>query len=85
MHALIDLAFGPHNVEIFLARLSHTVRNVRNFEAVLERGLLGKDAVMLYNALPVSDQAQTRERYFQAVEKVPEDLRQRYCRVYTAY
>jgi len=41
--------------------------------------------VRLYEALPVSDQGLTRERYLRLVEKVPAELRQRYFRVYAYY
>jgi hypothetical protein len=39
----------------------------------------------LYAALPVSDQALTRERYLRLVEKVPAELRQRYLKAYAYY
>jgi hypothetical protein len=85
LHALIDLAFGSRDIEVFLSRLVRSKRRIRDFEAVLERGLLGKEANGLYRSLPVSDQALTRERYLQAVEAVPADLRQRYYRLYASY
>jgi hypothetical protein len=58
---------------------------VRDFEGVLNRGLLGKEAAGVYAALPVSDQALTRERYLQQVETVSPELRQRYLKVYASY
>ena len=85
LHALIDLAFGSRDIEVFLSRLARSKRRIRDFDAILERGFLGKEAEGLYQALPISDQALTRERYLQVVEAVPEDLRQRYCRVYASY
>ena len=53
--------------------------------ACCERGLLGKEAAALYEALPVSDQGLTRERYLRLVEAVPLELRQRYFKVYAYY
>jgi hypothetical protein len=85
LHGLIDLAFGSREIEVFLSRLVRAKRRIRDFEAVLQRGLLGREAEGLYEALPVSDQALTRERYLQVVETVPEDLRQRYAWLYSAY
>ena len=85
LHALIDLAFGPRDIEVFLSRLIRSKRRIRDFDGILQRGLLGKDAAALYSSLPMSDQALTRERYLQAVEAVPADLRQRYFRVYASY
>ncbi|MGA3334284.1 MAG: hypothetical protein ABSC62_08975 [Terracidiphilus sp.] len=85
LHALIDAAFDARDVEVFLNRVSKAKRRIRDYEGILERGLLGKDAIGLYKALPVSDQALTRERYLRLVEKVPVELRQRYLKVYAYY
>jgi hypothetical protein len=85
LHALIDSAFDARDVEVFLNRVRKSKLRVRDYEAILERGLLGKDAIGLYKALPVSDQALTRERYLRLVEKVPVELRQRYLRLYAYY
>jgi hypothetical protein len=85
LHALIDSAFDARDVEVFLNRVRKAKLRVRDYEAILERGLLGKDAIGLYKALPVSDQALTRERYLRLVEKVPVELRQRYLKLYAYY
>jgi hypothetical protein len=85
LHALIDLAFSSGEIEVFLSRVARRKQGIRAFEAILEAGLLGREAESLYKALPVSDQAQTRERYLQAVEAVAEGLRQRYFKVYASY
>jgi hypothetical protein len=58
---------------------------VRDYETILGRGLLGREAQTLYAALPVSDQGLTRERYLRLVEKVPVELRQRYLKAYAYY
>ncbi len=85
VHALIDAAFDARDVDVFLERVTKAKLRIRHFEEVLERGLLGKDAPGLYQALPVSDQGLTRERYLRLVEAVPLELRQRYFRVYAYY
>ena len=85
LHALIDAAFETRGVEGFLDRVKKAGLRVRDYESVLRRGLLGKKAVELYAALPVSDQGLTRERYLRLVEKVPEELRQRYFKTYAYY
>jgi hypothetical protein len=85
LHALIDAAYDPRDVEVLLERVSKAKLRIRDFAGVLKRGLLGKDAVGLYEALPVSDQGLTRERYLRLVEAVPLELRQRYFRVYAYY
>jgi len=85
LHALIDTAFDARDVEVFLSRVTKAKLRIRDYETVLKRGLLGKEAVVLYQELPVSDQGLTRERYLRLVEVVPEELRQRYFKVYAYY
>ena len=85
LHTFLDAAFDARDVEVFLNRVKKAGLRIRNYEGVLERGLLGKEAIALYKALPVSDQALTRERYLRLVEAVPLELRQRYLKVYAYY
>ena len=85
LHELIDAAFDARDVEVFLNRVTKSKLRIRDYESILRRGFLGKDAVGLYEALPVSDQGLTRERYLRLVEAVPLELRQRYFRVYAYY
>jgi hypothetical protein len=85
LHALIDAAFDARDVEVLLNRILRSKVRVRDFESVLQRGFLGKEAIGLYKALPVSDQGLTRERYLWLVEKVPQELRQRYFKAYAYY
>ena len=85
LHGLIDAAFDSRDVEVLLTRVIKSKLRIRDYEGVLRRGFLGKEAVGLYEALPVSDQGLTRERYLRLVEAVPLELRQRYFRVYAYY
>ena len=85
LHALIDAAFDTRDVEVFLNRVIKSKLRIRDYEGVIKRGLLGKDAVRLYEALPVSDQGLTRERYLRLVEAVPLDMREKYFRIYAYY
>jgi len=85
LHALIDAAFDGRDVEVFLNRVAGKKFRIRDYEGILKRGLLGKEAAELYGALPVSDQGLTRERYLQLVEAVPMELRQRYYKAYAYY
>jgi len=85
LHELIDAAFDPSQVEVFLNRVKKAGLRIRDYETVLGRGFLGKEAQTLYAALPVSDQGLTRERYLRLVEAVPVELRQRYLKVYAYY
>ena len=85
LHALIDVAFDARDVEVFLNRVGKAKLRIRDYEGVLKRGLLGKEAVGLYEALPVSDQGLTRERYLRLVEAVALDLREKYLKIYAYY
>jgi hypothetical protein len=85
LHAMIDAAFDPRDVDVLLNRVTRAKLRIRNYEEILKRGFLGKDAIALYAALPVSDQGLTRERYLRLVEKVPSELRQRYFKAYAYY
>ena len=85
LHALVDAVFDAREVNAFLDRVSRARLRVRDFEGVLKRGLLGKQAIALYAALPVSDQGLTRERYLRLVEQVPVELRQRHFKAYAYY
>jgi hypothetical protein len=85
LHALIDAAFDARQVEVLLSRAVRAKLPIRDFERVLERGFLGKEAVGLYAALPPSDQGLTREHYLRLIEKVPRALRERYFKAYAYY
>jgi len=85
LHALIDQVFAPQGIEIFLDRVARAKLRIRDYESVLARGFLSKEAIALYASLPVSDQALTRERYLRLVEAVSPELRQQYFRVYAYY
>jgi hypothetical protein len=78
-------AFSSAEVEVFLNRVRRAGLKVRDFEGVLKRGLLGKTTESEYQALPVSDQALTREKYLAMLEKVELKLRQRYAKIYAYY
>ena len=83
--ARVEAAFDPRDVEVFLSRVGRSKLRIRDFDGVLQRELLGKGAEGLYQALPVSDRALTREHYLQKVEAVLPELRQRYFKVYVSY
>ncbi len=85
LHGMLDAAFAQSDVEVLLNRVVKSKLPVRDFETVIRRGYLGKEALGLYQSLPVSDQALTRERYLWLVEQVPAALRQRYFKAYAYY
>ncbi len=83
--AQIDAAFAVNRADLFLASVAGKKLRVRDFEQVLGKGLLGKDAPEIYGALPTSDQALIREKYLARIEKVPTELRQRFLKLYAYY
>ena len=85
LNALIDHAFDSRDVEVYLNRVTRGKLRIRDFEGILKRGCLGKEAADLFGALSNSDQGLTRERYLKAVEAVPFELRQRYFKIYAYY
>ena len=82
LHTWIDAVFEVRDADVFLSRVSRAKLRIRDFDAILGRGLIGKEAAEIYAALQVSDQALTREHYLQQVETVPPELRKRYLKVY---
>jgi len=81
----LDQAFSTRNVEDFLHRVKRAGLRARDFEGVLGKGLLGKDAPARYAALGNGDQGQVREKYLRLVEQVPQGLRARFLKVYAYY
>jgi len=81
----IDASFASNRADLFLASVASKGLKVRQFEQVLDKGLLGKDSPELFKALPVSDQAMIREKYLAKIEKVPTELRQRFLKIYAYY
>jgi hypothetical protein len=81
----IDAAFAVNRADLFLASVANKRLRVRQFEQILDKGLLGKDSPELYKTLPVSDQSLIREKYLARIEKVPTELRQRFLKIYAYY
>jgi hypothetical protein len=95
LQAAVEQAFLPEKVERFLKRLDRKGIRVREFDAVLSARVL-EDAVggsaksdlsawQLYQALPLSDQAQMREFYLSKLETVGAALRHRFKKLYQYY
>jgi hypothetical protein len=88
----IEQAFLPERAEQFLKQLDRKGIRVRDFDGVLAQRLLetvvgeaGLDGRKLYEALPVSDQAQMREFYLSRLESVEVALRHKFKRLYQYY
>jgi len=95
LRGALNRVFAPQAIEKFLKRLDKKGQHIRNCEAVLASGALeasdevlaksGTNARALYDALPVSDQAQLREFYLSKLEGVDAALRHKFKKLYTYY
>jgi hypothetical protein len=96
LQAAVEQAFLPEKVERFLKQLDRKGIRVRDFDAVLSARLLegagsgasadlGLSAWQLYQELPLSDQAQTREFYLSKLETVDTALRHKFKKLYQYY
>ncbi len=81
----VEAACASNRADLFLASVAAKKLRIRQFELVLNAGLLGKDAHELYSSLPVSDQALIREKYLARIEQIPVELRQRFLKLYAYY
>ncbi|HSB82193.1 MAG TPA: hypothetical protein VLM91_25720 [Candidatus Methylomirabilis sp.] len=89
LQARIDRALGPA-AEKFLKSMSARRIRIREFEVLLDQGLLQETALdaspardeELYRALTLSDQGQMREYYLTAIEQVPDELRHKFHALY---
>src|SRR5947209_8630137 len=91
LQAAIEQAFLPGKVEQFLKQLDRKGIRIRNVDAVLAERVLEKfgeprlNAQQLYQALPMSDQAQFRELYLSKLETVEQALRHKFKKLYQYY
>ena len=95
LHSALARVFAPGAVEGFLQLLRRKGVPIRDFDRVLREKLLegtdrklaqdGTSAQQLYDALPVSDQAQVREFYLTALEAVDLPLREKFNKLYRYY
>ena len=85
VHAAVQAALSPAGAKGFLKKLDQLRLRARNFEAVLERGLLGQEAVTAYGKLGDLDRGQIREFYLESVEQVAPELRAKFLKVYAYY
>ncbi len=94
LQGLVEQAFVPGLVERFLKQLDRKAIRVRNFDEVLASRLMEESALaakselsawQLYQALPLSDQAQMREFYLSKLETVDTALRHKFKKLYQYY
>jgi hypothetical protein len=96
LQAAVEQAFLPEKTERFLKLLARKGIRVREFDGVLAAraledvagGSAGGSALsawQLYQALPVSDQAQMREFYLSKLEGIDVALRHKFRKLYQYY
>ena len=93
LQAAVEQAFLPEKTERFLKFLGRKGIRVRDFDGVLAARALedaagsraGLSASQLYQALPVSDQAQMREFYLSKLEGIDAALRHKFKKLYQYY
>jgi hypothetical protein len=92
LQAAVERAFLPDKAERFLKLLNRKGIRVREFDKVLVASALegaagGSEvkALQLYQALPVSDQAQMREFYLSKLEGIDVALRHKFKKLYQYY
>jgi hypothetical protein len=83
--ASLEPLFASGNVAGYLKRVQRSKLRVRDFEGLLDRGLLGATTAEAYRTLGDSDRGQARELYLSLVEKVAPELRTRFLKVYAYY
>jgi hypothetical protein len=83
--AAIDSSFSSSQTPEFFKSLSRAGLRVRDFEAVLGKGMLGKSAIGEYNRLGNADQGQIRELYLASLEQVAPELRDKFFKLYAYY
>jgi hypothetical protein len=96
LQGAVEQAFLSEKVERFLKQLDRKGIRVRDFDTVLSARMLENaaggsaaksdlSAWQLYQALPLSDQAQMRELYLSKLETVDIALRHKFKKLYQYY
>ncbi|MCU1320799.1 MAG: hypothetical protein JWM43_448 [Acidobacteriaceae bacterium] len=81
----IESSFSSTKAVEFFKSLSRSSLRVRDFEAVLKQGLLGKTVAAEYGRLENGDQGQIREFYLASLEQVAPELREKFFKLYAYY
>ncbi|HLW52179.1 MAG TPA: hypothetical protein VKW06_05005 [Candidatus Angelobacter sp.] len=92
LRSAIERIFGSEVLSRFYGRLESKNIAARQFEKILDLGLIeeadstlaggGKSAQQIYRSLSQSDQAMMREFYLERMERVDPKLRLKFRRVY---
>jgi hypothetical protein len=91
LRTAISRSFAPESVEKYLKKLASAGLRIRDFDAVLAKGILEQlgaltgSAKDLYAALTLTDQAQMKEFYLSKIEEASPELRARFQKLYQYY
>jgi hypothetical protein len=85
VRSAIQAALSPSGAGRFLKQVENGRLRVRDFETVLGKGLLGREAIAAYAQLGDLDRGQVRELYLESIEHVAPELRAKYLKVYAYY
>ena len=85
VHQAIEASFTAARLKDFLKAIQRAGLRIRDFEAVLRKGILGAPTATEYSRLGNGDQGQIREFYLASLEKVPAEMRQKFFKLYAYY
>jgi hypothetical protein len=85
VHSVIETSFSAARVADFLKSLARQGMRIRDFESVLNKGLLGDKTRAEYGKLGNGDQGQIREFYLASLEQVAPELRDKFFKLYAYY
>ena len=81
----IESSFAAARVKDFLKSIERAGLRIRDFEAVLRKGILGAPTANEYSRLGNGDQGQIREFYLASLEKVAPETREKFFKLYAYY
>ena len=81
----IESSFAAARVKDFLKAIERAGLRIRDFEAVLRKGILGGPTAAEYGRLGDGDQGMIREFYLATLEKVAPDVRAKFFKLYAYY
>ena len=81
----IETSFAAARVKDFLKSIERAGLRIRDFEAVLRKGILGALTANEYSRLGNADQGQIRELYLASLEKVTPEMRAKFFKLYAYY
>jgi hypothetical protein len=81
----IETSFSAPKASEFFKSVAKAGFRIRNFESVLQQGLIGASTAGEYARLENADQGQIREFYLASLEKVAPELREKFFKLYAYY